>query len=268
LRALERVQVPYDVVEASSATSLEQYRLLILPWPMIVDAALVPRLVGWVRAGGTLLTEASLDAFNDLGLFKYPSERHATIALGLHFSARKPLNDTAFAFEIGGRAGRLLPARWREEISSVDGAAGHSIRSHTLGKGHVIAVGSFIGLAYWEQRYADFESFLTALVDASRAQPALRCSADDGEIVQWRLGASAGVPLLFVINHGAAVDAQFVATDRRLMELRSAVDLAGDTAVTVVPEQSCLRLRMQLSERGYHIIRLTRQTGLGERDHV
>ena len=43
-----------------------------------------------------------------------------------------------------------------------------------------IHLGSFIGLAYWEERYADFERFVTRVVEVAGAVPALSCSVARG----------------------------------------------------------------------------------------
>lgn len=255
LQALERLQTPYDVVEPSFVDSLDEYRMLVLPWPMVVGECLPARLVEWVRAGGVVLTEASLDAFDEAGLFKYPSERPLAAALGIAASARRPLNGEPFLFDINGQKGALRAARWREEISVTGETQGQSVRSIALGNGHVIAVGSFIGLSYWEKRYSDFERFLGALVDLSGAASDLRCSATDGEVVQWRLGYSAGSALLFVINDGSELDIEFATTDSRILAAVSAVDLATNAKVELVTDASTARFGLHLTKGGYHILR-------------
>src|SRR4030095_7405338 len=51
LLSLERLQLPYDVVEAVSVLDLERYKLLIMPWPMIVNGAFSDRLTKWIENG-------------------------------------------------------------------------------------------------------------------------------------------------------------------------------------------------------------------------
>jgi beta-galactosidase len=258
LRAFERLQTPYDVVESGCFESLAQYQLLVLPWPMVVGKALATHLVEWVRAGGTLLTEASLDAFDDAGLFKYPAERPLPSELGFKFGARKPLDGVPMKFEINGRKGELRPARWREEVLTAGDDKGQSIRSIDVGEGRVVAIGSFIAVAYWEQRYEDFERFVMALVDLSKSASTVRCSAGDGEVVQWRFGYSSRVPMLFVINDGPGIDVEFVVTDAGLAASRRAIDIASDAAIPLESRAAEVRFRLHLPQGGYRVLRFER----------
>jgi beta-galactosidase len=255
LRALERLQAPYDVVEPRHARALDSYRLLILPWPLVVDALLVSRLAEWVSAGGTLLTEASLDAFEDTGLFKYPAERAASTRLGVAFSARRPLDDTFLAFDIAGFRGKLKPARWREEVRQQGEAAGNTVQKISLGQGCVVAVGSFIGVSYWEQRYADFERFIGALIGTAGAAPEISCTVADGEVVQWRFGLSQGQPLLFVINEGPASEVSFTSVASELLAATGAVDITANATVRWEKQAHTVQFSLQLQEGGYHVLR-------------
>lgn len=255
LRALERMQVPYDVVDPSHALDLAQYAVLAMPWPLVVDPAFGERVLAWVRAGGTLLVEAELDAFDAEGLYRYHDERPFANALGLRALGRRPLDGRPLAFALDGAQGELAAATWVEPLSD-DGEAevlagderGATIVRRRVGEGRVLALGTYAGLAYWHARSADFEGFLRALLDGADALPALRCDAADGEVVQWRLGRAGDATLLFVLNEGEARDAAF---EGPVLAGGSATDLTG---ASVALEGATLRLT--LAAEGYHVIRI------------
>jgi beta-galactosidase len=249
LFALERVQLPYDVIEAASALDLDRYKLLILPWPLIVDGPFAERLMRWIENGGTLLTEPSLDAFTRLALFQYPDERSLPKRLGFAPSGRRVIEDEALPFEIGGRSGKLNRGRWREELAPLDGAPAGGILQRALGRGRVIAVDSFVGVRYWEDRYPDFEAFVHGVATIADALAGIRFSLADGDTVQWRFGASGDTPVLFVINEGEEADLEVHFDDAP--GYTSATDITTDECHPI--EEGTLRLR--LSNGGYHVLR-------------
>jgi len=259
--ALERTQVPYDVVHPSDADALDRYRVLFMPWPLVTDPALTPRLLDWVRAGGTLLTEAELDAFDDAGLYRYPGERPFAQALGLEPIGRRPLDGRTLAFELDDVRGELRAGTWVEpQRLGADATAlasderGASIVRRRLGAGTVVAVGTYAGTPYYKQRYADFERFVEAVVHGAGATPAIRCDASDGEVVQWRFGRSGETPLLFVINEGEAVDARFTLA-AGLVPAGACEDLASGRTLDVVAENGVSSLTVPLDAGGYHVVR-------------
>ncbi len=249
LMALERAQLPYDVIEPRHVPDLDQYKLIVMPWPMIVDGTFSDRLVEWVAKGGTLLTEPSLEAFTRYALFNYPAERRLPGKLGFHSSARRRIEDERLAFEIGGQSGTLLRGRWREDLTPAGGAPMSGLMNAPHGEGHVVAIDSFVGVGYWSERYPDFEAFMRGVAAQAGVRPAIALSIEDGELLQWRFGHSGDTPLLFVVN----------GSDEKMVELRfdeaparSAVtDLA--TGETHRVEKDLLRLNV---ERGsYHVLR-------------
>jgi beta-galactosidase len=240
LRALEHLQIPYDVVETTTATNLDAYALLILPWPLLIDVAFGLRVVAWVQGGGTLLIEAGLDAFDAAGLYRCPEERPLTRALGLCSAGRRPITDRALPFSMEGTSGSLRAARWIEPWVTEgceDLAPTAPIKAavrRKLGRGTVIAIGSFVGLAYWEERYADFETFLRACAAMADALPSLTCDPADGERVHWRFGASGGTALLFIVNEGPAVSTRWRIDRAASGTARRVVDLICGDAERIV----------------------------------
>lgn len=258
LRAFERTQLPYDVIEPGFLSSLDAYRLIVMPCAMVVAPVFAKRIVEWVRQGGTLVVEASLDAFDHAGLFNYPEERALPRELGLKFSARRRLDaGTTLSVSVGSKTFELRATRWREEVSVVDSPQSQGAQSIAVGRGRVIALGSFAGLAYHEERYAEFEAFITAAATQADAGPQVSSNLTDGEIVQWRIGQSNDDVLLVVINHGPAARAKFIVRDPRAASSAQARDLISGESVRLIRDNG-IQLQLDLTAGGSRLIRLSR----------
>jgi hypothetical protein len=115
----------------------------------------------------------------------------------------------------------------------------------------VVAPDSFVGVRYWEERYPDFESFIHGVAEMADALPGVSFALSDGDVVQWRLGMSGDVPLLFILNGGPAAD----------IEIRFDQVPGGDRAsVSDITTGECHQmdgnvLRLHLSDGGYHVLK-------------
>jgi beta-galactosidase len=235
LRALEREQIPYDVLEPAHALDLSPYRLIVLPWPLIVDPALAKRLLAFE---GTLLVEASLDAFDGAGLYRSPGERPFAEALGIHALGRRPA-DAPLSPE-------LPSATWIEPLRADPGAE-VLVRDErgalALRRGNVVALASFPSVAHWARRSPGFERFLGELAEQAGARGPLRCDAGDGERVQWRAGTSGDTRLLFAVNHSDA-------------PLEVAFDGAGASGRDLTTGARVELSRMTLGAGAHHLVEL------------
>lgn len=244
LLSLERIQVPRHVVEASSTMDLEQYKLLILPWPLIVDPGFAKRLVSCVERGGTLLTEPNLAAFDNAVLFNYPENRELPRQLGITPSGRRPIVNECIGFDLKGYSGDLRRGRWSEALTS--DATEDGVVRRAIGTGEVYAFDSFIGV-----RYSDFESFIRPVVISAGAVPVVQFSAGDGDTVQWRFGRSGDSLLLVAVNEGDRLDVDVNISPEVLPEKVVAHDLTNDVKYTVAEG----RLRLELAAGAYQVIR-------------
>ncbi len=264
LLGLERLQIPYDVLAASHLPALDSYRVILMPWTMIVRPEVGDALVPWVRAGGTLLVETELDAYDRLGFYRYPDERPFAAALGIRGAGRRPIGtETVLPFKLDDVHGELRPATWLEPIDAADAGEQAATSSHgavllrrALGAGTVVASGTHLGLAYRQERYAGFESLLHALVAGADALPVLRCSAADGQLVQWRVGPSGTDRLLFVTNHGPNVQARFTANRKAFGPVRVAVDLLSGRTAEVADDADDVVLTLSLATGQSSVVHL------------
>ena len=105
----------------------------------------------------------------------------------------------------GPKSFDLPVAGWLEAMGTRDAevlatsSAGDAVAvRHPLGRGSVVALGSFPGLGYRRERQPGLEAFVRQLAANAGAAPALAVQPDDGELVQWRLGRSGAARLLFI----------------------------------------------------------------------
>jgi beta-galactosidase len=201
IRALEWTGVPYRVLHARHLTQqlLDGIRLVIAPAPFAVAPAAADVLTRWVAAGGTLLAESDLDAWNEEGIYRYPGRRPLAAALGVAGHGHRPTGDARIEVATATRVHQIAAARWIEPVGPVgEPPTGTSCRV-PHGDGAVIAVGTLAGLAYHGSRYREFEEFIAdvaADADALGSGAVVEASAR----VLVRGGSAEGGWLIFVTN--------------------------------------------------------------------
>lgn len=263
LTALERLQVPYDVIATSHLPSLDHLRVIFLPWPMIVRESAAETLAAWVEAGGTLVVETELDAFDEVGWYRYAAERPFAARLGIVGAGRRQLPGATLPFAVDGVGGSIPLGGWIEAVSGegvealAGGEHGAVVGRRRVGAGEVVSIGTHAGMAYRRERSRDFERFLGALLRRGDALPALRCDVADGELLQWRAGWSDGARMLFVTNGGPAVDATFSGPAGALGEAARAVDLRSGREAAVQRTAQGVALRVRLDAGGSHVLALS-----------
>jgi hypothetical protein len=166
---------------------LDQYKLIVLPFPYYLNQDIAEALSRWVAAGGTLIAEAypgGWDVEHD--------RHHSTIpGYGLHevFGVRQlnalpvpeggtddGLVDVAFVTGIPGlpahleAQGALVKETFFVENAQVlatyrDGEA--AVTMAEFGKGKAVAIGTYLGLPYAHGEARNNGRFLGALVDFS-----------------------------------------------------------------------------------------------------
>jgi beta-galactosidase len=258
LLCLERLQMPYDVLAANHLPAdLSPYRLLFLPWAMIVRPEVAEPLAAWIDLGGTLVAESELDAYTELGFYRYPRERPFARRLGIEGRGRRPLPaDPNLEFAVAGDELSLRPAGWVEPLA----AEGADVLARSgddaiaierrFGGGAVVSLGTHLGLAYRNERYEDFERFVRALIDRTGAGPDAELEGPDGEVVQWRFGSAGDRHVLFVVNEGSEAEATFRTA---LASGGEMLDLLTRRVVVADRDGDRLEYRLPLDEEGAHV---------------
>lgn len=210
LTALERIQVPYEVIESNHLEALDNIKVLFMPFPIIVAPETAKRVKEFIDNGGTLLIEGEADAFTALGFYRYPGEeREFAYSLDVEDNGRRVVKQEEMTVEFMGDVFKLRPSDFitplktgvnhtMTEIISKDEEGQITGIVNKVGKGTVIALGSFIGEKYSEERYTAFERFIGKIVDAAGLDTGIQVEAEG--LIQWRTGVSGNTRLLFIIN--------------------------------------------------------------------
>ena len=206
-RALEKLNISYDIVESSHLKYLNNLKVLFMPWPLIVNKNAKTALIDFVKKGGTLVVESEMDAYTSLGFYNYPEDRTLAAAFGLSDEGRRQLNNKNSAFILG--TNKLKSATWITPLKFEDGevlakdADGNVLAAEKkLGNGKIIALATFCGKAYSGSPYTGFEGFVKSTVENSGVKSFFDIKREKNSGVQWRTGLSGKERLLFLINNG------------------------------------------------------------------
>jgi len=204
----KNISLDFVHIEHMTAESLRQYKLVYLPYPLMLPESSVAVLRGYVQAGGRLVAEARPGWNNERG-------RASEIipGLGLHelFGAREaaietaPQGRTRIVFE----GGASVNARWYQErieplkaearvVGRFENGWAAAVEA-PFGKGRTLLVGSYISAAYQTAPSPEAEKWFAGLLDWAGVQAPL--VAEGGVEARWL--ESGGDRLLFVFNHTA-----------------------------------------------------------------
>ena len=264
LTALERIQVPYRVLESSYLENLNDMKVLVMPWPLVVPPDTADHVVEFVENGGTLLIEAEADAYTTLGFYRYPGrERDFAYRLGIEDLGRRVLSKEDFTLELEGNQYGLKAKEFVTPLKHVSGDLrarvlsrdddGHvlAVRKN-LGKGTVISLGTFIGERYSQERYTDFERFLKKIIDEAGAIPQLKVTSTGP--MQWRTGLSEINRLLFIMNPTGAKRVTVKGPRGLFKESDSIHELRTDSILPLSDSGDYRTFETEIEEGGYVIL--------------
>ncbi len=266
-RAFFETQIPVDFVHpmALDARHLRQYKLLFLPYPVMLPRGVASVLKEYVKQGGTVVAEARLAWNDERG---YASPIVPGFGLDELFGARekviRPEAEPKMVISEGANlpgmaAGQTVPgAAFEEHLEALPGAqvlaafrsGDAAIVEKAYEHGKAILAGSFLGLAYQRTHDAATRRLLLAIAQEALSEtwPAAN------EEVEVRKLIGDGHQFVFVFNHaGAPADAAIAL--RLPWELRTARDLMSGDAAAVV--QNTLRRRLAPGE--IWVVELERQ---------
>jgi beta-galactosidase len=197
------------------------YRLLVAPYPVQMSQADVRKLIEFVRAGGTLVTEARCGWVDETGASS-PVVPGAGLseALGCRESELLPVARTS-PIRIKAshesipllRPGDTLDALFFEESFDVFGMESRVLAEFSdgrpamvyapFGKGRALIVGSFPGSAYYHFKNPNNGRFFAGLADWLKVtRPVEVAVAEPGALVEARVLEGDGYKILFGFNRG------------------------------------------------------------------
>jgi beta-galactosidase len=271
-RALFGRNVPLDYVHIQELSEevLKPYKLVILPYPLMLPEASAAPLKRYVENGGALVAEARLGWSNERG---YASDRIPGMGLwevmgcretAVQVAARGRANLRWTGNAIPGmKADDLLPGRWYQETLEplakearvvaqfADGAAGAVVSRY--GRGKTLMLGTYLSAAYESSPSAATQRFYAGLLDwAGIAAPV----SSAGENIEVRLLEAPEATLAFLFNHGK--QAAETNTVLRLDGQWRATDLISGQAVPLANESGQVRLNRRLDPSDVWVVRLAR----------
>jgi beta-galactosidase len=217
-RALFPSNVPLDFIHINhlSQENLKQYKLVFLPYPLMIPASSAVELKDYVRRGGHLVAEARLGWSNEkgsssptipgMGLHEVMGSRETDVQTGQ--AGRTTLKWTGTDLP-GFNAGEMLQARWYEETLAPLGEQAHVVAEFPngnaaavisqYGQGKTLMLGSYVGAAYETKREASAVRFYNALLDWAGVERPISTSGAEPEVRYLESGSDI---LVFIFNHG------------------------------------------------------------------
>lgn len=221
-------QIPVDFVSTQevAADHLAQYRILFVPYPVMMSAKVAAGIREFVHGGGVAVAEARL-AWNNargfaspvipgLGLDKVFGAREVLIE-----PARKPEIQIADDSGLPGwkNSGPIQGAAFEEQLEPYAGArvigrfsdGKPAVVENTYGKGRAILAGSFLALAYERRPDTNTQQFLLSIARLAGVSPQVQVSGSGADAIQIRRLISGKEQVVFAFNESNhAVDASLV----------------------------------------------------------
>lgn len=222
-RAFFERNMPVDFLHVMDLNpeKLGQYKLLIVPYPVMMSQADVKKLVAYVEAGGVLVTEARCGWVDERGFSSdiIPGGGLDDV-LGCRESYLMPLQKTG-SIVIKGTNEALPQLKDGDKLDTLffeEGFELLGIKAQVLaefengtpaivyapyGKGKAVIVGSFIGSAYYHFKNRNNGKFFAGLFDWLKlTRPVEVGSAETDVLVESRLLEGPNGKILFGFNRG------------------------------------------------------------------
>jgi len=246
-RAFFENQIPVDFVHpaALDRDHLRQYKILFLPYPVMLPEGVANAVKEYVKQGGTVVAEARL-AWNDAR--GYASPVVPGFGLDALFAARetliRPETEPKMLISAGANlpglaSGQTVPgAAFEEHLEVLEGgralatfsSGDAAIVQRSYGQGKALLVGSFIGLAYQRAHNAATRSLMLSLAESAGVKPEVEVSGAGTADVEVRRLVSHDQQLVFVFNH-ANVAADAAIALHLAWKARTAHDLVAGSDV-------------------------------------
>lgn len=217
-RAFFEEQIPVDFVHPEDVLQnrLGQYKVVFLPFPVMLSKNVGEGVARYIENGGTVVAEARL-AWNDERGFS--SDRVPGFGLDEVFGAKEKLIRPVEKPRIIAAPGANLPGwttgeaavaeAFEEDLDPLFSArilakfsnGEPAMVENRYGKGSAILVGSFPALSYQRAHDPSTKRLLLALARSAGISPEIRVSGPGTSEVEVRRLTSDGVQFVFAFNH-------------------------------------------------------------------
>jgi beta-galactosidase len=210
--------IPVDFVSVEDVTQnrLGQYKILFLPFPVMLSQDVADGVKHYVQGGGTAVAEARL-AWNDARGFA--SEVIPGAGLADVFGAREKMIRPSDKAQIQTEASPALPGlparttivgeAFEEQLECLPGGAilarfadgNPAIVKRSEGKGEAVLIGSFLALAYHRQHDPAVKRLFLSLTQAAGVAPEVEVSGAGTSEVEVRQLLGDRQQTVLVFNH-------------------------------------------------------------------
>jgi len=223
-----------------SLEDIAKYKIVYLPYPVMLKSTTVERLRKYVEDGGTLVSEGLPAYFGDHGR---AGATQPSYGLDRLFGARERYVEFTpdlldnLTFDVQGKT--VFGRYFLQEYEAAGGQqAGRYQNGHIAavenrsGKGRTLLIGSFPGAGYYRHHSSDAKAFFAGLLKLANVEPGLRT---DNAAAQVRLHEGRGGTYLWVINPSRALAKVSVMLGGRTFQ--SAKDVWADSPVTIAGQR-------------------------------
>ncbi len=255
-------QIPVDFVHPEDFIhdKLDQYKLILLPYPVMLSKDVADAVARYVRNGGTALAEARLAWNDDRG---FASSIIPGFGLDEIFGARekfiRPLEKPSFLTEVSSNLPGLptplavTSAAFAEGLDPLPGArvlarfsdGEAAIVQNAVGKGKAILFGSFLALSYEREHDASTKRLLLSLAQATGVTPEVEVSGPGTSEIEVRRLLANDLQTVFVFNHSKE-PANLTLTLRLPWVPRQARDLTEDRPISLQSREQKITLQRSL----------------------
>lgn len=271
-RAFLEDQIPVDFVSPADVDHgrLSQYKILFLPFPVMLSKNVAEGLKRYVAAGGTAVAEARLAWNNAQG---HASPVIPGFGLDQVFGARElmiqPVAESQLQVDSSlpdfEAAELVAGAAFEEDLQPLPGArvlarfADHqpAIVENHYGQGRAILIGSFPALAYQRQHAPSTKKLFLSLAHAAGVTREVAVSGTGTSEIEVRRLESNEALIVFVFNH-AEQRANAGISIRLPWRVRSARDWMTDHAVPFVQRDEEAILHESIPPNGLRVVELTK----------
>lgn len=208
-RAFFEQQIPVDFVHTGDVVKdkLGPYKILFLPYPVMLSKNVAEGVKRYIRSGGTAVAEARL-AWNDERGFA--SAVIPGFGLDQVFGAKEKLIRPDAQPQMKLENGRTVTGdAYAEELEPLGGArvvgrfanGTPAIVEHAFGSGKAILIGSFAALAYHKDPGDSNKEFFLSLAEAAGVSPEVTVSGSGTSELEVRRLVSSNRQSVFVFNH-------------------------------------------------------------------
>lgn len=185
--------------------NVDEYRLIYLPFPIMLTAETVKKLRNYVEKGGTLVCEGLPAYFGDHG---HVGEVQPNLGLDELFGARQsyvefvPDIEGDLKFKVKGKT--IFGSYFRQnymlnggrDVGNYEDGTVAAVE-HTFGRGRTLLLGSFPGAGYFNHHSKETQELFADFLDLAGVQQAVRT---DDLALTARIHQGAGGTYLWVVN--------------------------------------------------------------------